>query len=173
MIARNRIWEELKQAKAFIICSQRYTDRQRAYKRYYNLFVAIASSVGALGAAINIYIPFWTSLVVGIVSIIKSISPNFLSTEQELSELDSLYDFYTQYMNSLEEIWYNHFQKITNEKQAMELFFKLKESECNKESQYNKYVRHISKKEQDKINKKAAEYINRVYFEKYNDHGKQ
>ena len=38
MIARNRMWEELKQAKINILCLQKYTDRRRAYNRYYNAF---------------------------------------------------------------------------------------------------------------------------------------
>ena len=107
MIARNRIWEELKQAKINILCLQKYTDRRRAYNRYYNAFIAIVSSIGALGFPLNELIPFYASLVVGFVSIVKSILPNFLQSETELSELDNLSDFYVQYMNSLERIWYN------------------------------------------------------------------
>ena len=167
MIARNRIWEELKQAKANIICLQKYTDRRRAYNRWYNGFIAITASIGALGFAINEYIPFITSLLVGIVSIIKSILPNFLQTEPELSELDYLSDFYTRYMNSIEKIWYDFDHDFTNEKETMTLFFKLKESECDKESILNKGVRNISKKLQNKIDEESEEYINRVYFTKY------
>ena len=48
----------------------------------------------------------------------------------------------------------------------MELFFKLKDSECDKESIFNKGVRYISKGLQKKIDEQAEEYINRVYFEK-------
>ncbi|MFR1326649.1 MAG: hypothetical protein ACLSCE_10535 [Bacteroides cellulosilyticus] len=69
-------------------------------------------------------------------------------------------------MNSLEKIWYDHDHEFTTEKEAMELFFKLKDSECDKESIFNKGVRHISKELQKKIDKQAEEYINRVYFEK-------
>lgn len=53
MICRNRIWEELKQAKANIICIQKYTDKRRGYNRAYNGFVAIAASAGALGTLLN------------------------------------------------------------------------------------------------------------------------
>ena len=166
MIARNRIWEELKQAKANIICVQRYTDKRRAHNRWYNGFIAITASIGALGFAINEYIPFITSLLVGIVSIIKSIMPNFLQTEPELSELDGLSDFYVRYMNSIEKIWYDFDHDFTCEKETMELFFKLKENECDKESILNKGVRNISKQFQKEIDDEAEEYINRVYFTK-------
>ena len=166
MIARNRIWEELKQAKANILCLQKYTDIRRAHNRYYNGFIALTASIGALGFPINEYIPLIASLLIGFVSITKSIMPNFLQSEPELSELDNLSNFYVHYMNSLEKIWYDHDHEFTTEKEAMELFFKLKDSECDKESIFNKGVRHISKELQKKIDKQAEEYLNRVYFEK-------
>ena len=69
-------------------------------------------------------------------------------------------------MNSLEKIWYDFDHDITNEKETMTRFFKLKETECDKESAYNRGVRYISKKMQNEIDAEAIEYINRVYFEK-------
>lgn len=166
MIARNRIWEELKQAKANIICLQKYTDKSRAYNRYYNSFIAITASAGALGAIISTYIPIGTSILVGVASIIKSIMPNFLQTEPDLSELDIISDFYVRYMNSLEKLWYDFDHDITDEDETMDRFFKLKATECDKESIMNRGVHNISRKFQDEINKEAEEYINRVYFKK-------
>ena len=166
MIARNRIWEELKQAKANILCLQKYTDIRRAHNIYYNGLIALTASIGALGFPINEYIPFIASLLIGFVSITKSIMPNFLQSEPELSELDNLSNFYVHNMNSLEKIWYDHEHEFTEEKETMELFFKLKDSECDKESIFNKGVRYISKGLQKKIDEQAEEYINRVYFEK-------
>lgn len=166
MIARNRIWEELKQAKANILCLQKYTDKRRAKNRLYNSFIAITASAGALGYAVNEYVPFVTSITVGFVSIVKSIMPGFLQTEPELSELDGLSDFYVRYMNSIEKIWYDFDHNFVEEKETMEFFFKLKESECDKESLLNRGVRDISKKFQKEIDRDAEEYINRVYFTK-------
>ena len=145
---------------------QKYTDIRRAHNRYYNGFIALTASIGALGFPINEYIPFIASLLIGFVSITKSIMPNFLQSEPELSELDNLSNFYVHYMNSLEKIWYDHEHEFTEEKETMELFFKLKDSECDKESIFNKGVRYISKGLQKKIDEQAEEYINRVYFEK-------
>lgn len=166
MIARNRIWEELKQAKANILGLQKYTDKQRSYNRWYNGILAFTASVGALGYSINEIIPFITSIIIGITSIAKSILPNFLQSAQELSELDVLSDFYVRYMNSLEKIWYDNENNYADEKETMDRFFELKETECDKESAYNRGVRNISKKMQREIDAEAEEYINRVYFEK-------
>lgn len=55
---------------------------------------------------------------------------------------------------------------LRQKKKLWSIFFKLKDSECDKESIFNKGVRHISKELQKKIDKQAEEYINRVYFEK-------
>lgn len=166
MICRNRIWEELKQAKANIICIQKYTDKRRGYNRAYNGFVAITASAGALGTLLNDKVPFFASMLIGFVSIIKSVLPNFVQGESELSSLDVLADFYNRYMNSLENIWYRFDHDIIDEKQAMDEFFKLKETECDKMSQMNRLVRNISRKFQKKIDDEAATYINRVYYEK-------
>lgn len=166
MICRNRIWEELKQAKANIICIQKYTDKRRGYNRAYNGFVAITASAGALGTLLNDKVPFFASMLIGFVSIIKSVLPNFVQGESELSSLDVLADFYNKYMNSLENIWYRFDHDIIDEKQAMDEFFKLKETECDKMSQMNRLVRNISTRFQRKIDEEAKEYINRVYYEK-------
>lgn len=166
MICRNRIWEELKQAKANIICIQKYTDKRRGYNRAYNGFVAITASAGALGTLLNDKVPFFASMLIGFVSIIKSVLPNFVQGESELSSLDVLADFYNKYMNSLENIWYRFDHDIIDEKQAMDEFFKLKETECDKMSQMNRLIRNISTRFQRKINEEAKEYINRVYYEK-------
>ena len=42
MICRNRIWEELKLAKANIICIQKYTDKRRGYNRAYSKLPKLA-----------------------------------------------------------------------------------------------------------------------------------
>lgn len=164
MIARNRIWEELKQAKANIICIQLYVDKRRSHNRWYNAFIALTSSAGALGYLLDELIPLIASVVVGFVSIAKSIAPNFLQPETELSELDAISDFYVQYMNRLEELWYEYDQDITDEQATMKRFFQLKNTECEKESAMNRGIRHISRHVQEQINAKAEEYINRVYF---------
>lgn len=131
MICRNRIWEELKQAKANIICIQKYTDKRRGYNRAYNGFVAITASAAALGTLLNDKVPFFASMLIGFVSIIKSVLPNFVQGESELSSLDVLADFYNKYMNSLENIWYrldhdqrnkNKWEKIIQQKTFLEQF---------------------------------------------------
>jgi hypothetical protein len=92
MICRNRIWEELKQAKANIICIQKYTDKRRAYNRWYNAFIAVTASVGAIVSFKHAIVAQISSVLIGGVSIVKSVLPAFIQGETELSSLDVLAD---------------------------------------------------------------------------------
>lgn len=166
MICRNRIWEELKQAKANIICIQKYTDKRRAYNRWYNAFIAVTASVGAIVSFKHAIVAQISSVLIGGVSIVKSVLPAFIQGETELSSLDVLADFYNKYMNSLENIWYKFDHDIITEEEAMKEFFELKATECDKQSQVNRLIRNISESFQKKIDQEAEKYINSVYYER-------
>jgi hypothetical protein len=170
MIAKNKLWEELRQAKANIVCIQRYTDRGRRYSRIFNASVILFASAGTIcGLFVDETIALWTSAAVAISSILKTLLPSFIQSEQELSELDRLSDYYSKFLNATEHLWYIfHHEHITEEK-VMKDFFALKEDECDKASTMNRLVRSLSKKELQKINYDANEYVTRVYF----DHSQQ
>jgi hypothetical protein len=173
MIARNRIWEELKQAKANIICLQRYTDKGRKKLRAVDSLIIACATTGALGGTYNKWIAIIGAGLVALGSILKAILPNITQSEQELSELDRLIDFYSKYMNKLEQLWYECNQDVTQEDKMIRRLFELKDEECDKYSLLNKGIRGISKKEQCEIDKKSSEYINRVYFKIEEDEDKQ
>jgi phosphatidylglycerophosphate synthase len=165
MVARNRIWEELLQAKVNIVCIQRYTDSGRKILRIIDSLIIICATVGTVGSVYNKWFAIICIGLVTISSILKSILPNITQSEQELSELDRLMTFYSMYMNNLERLWYeyNNEKKIF-EHEMIHKLFEMKQEECDKYSLLNKEVRNISKKENKKIKEKCTEYINRVYF---------
>lgn len=169
MIARNKIWEELRQANANITCIQRYTDRNRKISRYFNAIIIICASVGTIGGVYNQWIAVIASGLVALSTILKSLMPNFIQSEQELTELDRLMDYYSKYLNKLEMIWYNCYEKHISEKDAVEQLFLIKDDEADKRSTMNKLVRNLSKKEIAEINSIANEYVTRVYFNYGND----
>jgi hypothetical protein len=165
MIVKDKLWEDLRQAKANIICIQRYTDRGRKYSRAFNASIILIASIGTIsGLFVDETIALWASAAVALSSILKTLLPSLIQSEQELSELDRLADYYSKFLNATEKIWYEFFHKFITEEEAMKRFFGLKEDECDKASTLNRLVRSISKKEQEKINERAGEYVNRVYF---------
>ena len=164
MIARNRIWEELKQAKVNVICLQRDTDRGRKKLRRIDSVIIIAATVGTIGGTYNKWVAIAGLGLVAVSSVLKAILPHIAQSEQELCELDRLMDFYSKYMNRLEKLWYDYENEIIPEKETVYKLLEMKDWECDKYSLMNKGVRSISAKEQNNIDKESSEYINRVYF---------
>lgn len=175
MSIKNRIWDELFWAKVCILCIQRYTSCHRRYNRWYETFIALTASGGAFGFILNQFAPLCSTLIIGFVSVAKAIYPSLIQKEEELSSLDVISDFYVVYMTHLEHLYYNYQNNLfdkdvdSNDHLAAEQFFKLKESECEKQSRMNKLLRKISDKEHAFLNKEATDYVNRVYFNKYDD----
>lgn len=164
MIVRNKIWEELRQAKANIICIQRYTDRNRKYARYFSSIIIILASIGTIGGVYQKWIAVIASGLVAISTILKSLMPNFIQSEQELTELDRLMDYYSRYLVKIERIWYDNYESNITDKEAIEQLFYIKDDEADKYSSMNKLVRHLSERENNIIDHKAKEYVTRVYF---------
>jgi len=167
MIARNRIWEELKQAKANIICLQKYTDRGRRMLRSIDSIIIASSTIGALGSLIDGRVAIFGVSFVALTSILKTALSGIYQSEQEFSELDRLMDFYSKYMNKLERLWYDFNENIITENEMIHSLFDMKEEESNRYSLLNKLIRSISEKEQRKIYLESEDYINKVYFNKF------
>ena len=53
MFIKNKIWEEMKQAHANVLCVKWYTDKQRKHDRYYQMFIALVASGGTFGYLLN------------------------------------------------------------------------------------------------------------------------
>ena len=167
MEVRNRIWEELKQAVVNKDCILRYNSRHRRYNRLYETFIAFTASAGAFGYIINTILPLISTILIGIVSVTKAIFPSLIQKEEELSDLDKISDFYTKYLNDLEKLFYQFDNKIINENEAADLFFKIKDKEIEQQTKMNKLIRRISSKEQSILNQMSEDYLNKVYFNNY------
>ncbi len=174
MIVRNRIWEELKQAYVHVLCIQRYNDRHRRWNRQYELFLAIVASIGVFSRLFDesLQAAWYALLGVAAISTIKNVAPHVLQKEEELSTLDKMSDFYIAYMSELEKLFYQLDNQIIEEQTIAEKFFKLKKTECDKQSVINKLIHKVGKKEQRKLDQISEEYINEVYFNKYEINGK-
>ena len=77
MVIRNKVWEELKQAHVNIL----YTDSQRKYERYYQCFIAFTASAGTFGYIIEEWLPLVSSMLIALVSVVKSLFPQFIQPD--------------------------------------------------------------------------------------------
>ncbi len=60
---------------------------------------------------------------------------------------------------------------ILDEQTIAEIFFKLKKTECDKQSVMNKLIKKVGNKEQKRLNKLSDEYLNEVYYNTYITNG--
>ncbi len=168
MIVRNKIWEELKQADANVRCICWYTNRQRKWARYYKLFIAVVASVGTFGYVFTEVLPFASSLIIAIVSLIKSIFPQILQPERELCELDDLMEFYNKYFVEM-EILFHQIDKGIDEDEILKELHDKKTPECEKQSVLNKLIHNISRKKQKEFIEEADKYVKKVYLNDYEE----
>ena len=167
MIVRNKIWEEIKQAYANVLCLRWYTDKQRKYERWCQMFVAIVASGGTFGYLINSYFPLVSTATIAFVAVVKSLFPQILQPERELCILDDLMDFYNKYMIDMESLLYNSDKEKISEEETFEEMYSIKKEETAKQSLMNKLVRSIPPKRHEQFIKEADEYIKRVYYNEY------
>lgn len=126
---RNRIWTELEQAKFSLEFSCLYSLMQRNRLRYFNTFILILSSGGAMGWKIWDYIPTIACGIIAIVSVIRLIQPNIIMSEKQICNLDKIHRFYSDYFNKLEMLWYDLENGVIDELSAKTRFFEIKNSE--------------------------------------------
>ena len=67
----------------------------------------------------------------------------------------------------MEYIFYQFDHNDINEKGAIQKVHELKQEECSKQSIMNRLVRSIPESRNKEIDKESTEYINKVYFNKY------
>lgn len=167
MNVRNKIWEELKQAHANAQCISKYTNRQRRWNRLYHVFIAGTAALGTILTTAEPKLAPIALWVITFVSIVKSIFPQILQDEQELCRLDNMMTYYNTYELKMEELFYKFDKGYMTEEQAFQEFIEQKKEECPKQSEFNKYLRNIRRREQRKTDQQTITYLEEVYYDKY------
>lgn len=169
MIVRNKIWEELKQAHANVLCIAWYNDRRRRYNRWYHLFIAVVASSSSFGYLLYNNIPLIGTITIAIVSVAKSIFPQILQPEQELSELDKIMDYYNKYESELECLLYKFDKKYIQSQEVIDTIHKMKVEENLLQSKMNRLVYSIPQKRLAMIENESTNYLGKVYLDKYEE----
>ena len=165
MIVYQRLWRELKWANSTVKTIQKYTSKRRKWNRRYETFIAFTASAGAFGFIFDHLIPFISTLIIGLVSVAKAIFPSMLQKEEDLSTLDTISDFYLKYQNEIEKLLYNLKIEKIDEEEAAKRYFKLKETETDKQSIMNKHLRKISDNIHKEVQEESDCELKEVYYE--------
>lgn len=161
---RNRIWSELTQSKHNIEFICLYIEYQNNKIKFFNIFTLIFSSAGVLGWKFWDYLPLISCIIISLVSLLKLIKPHFIPTEKEIINMDKIHEFYEDYYNKLEKLWYNLENNIINEQEATDKFYKIKHTELVINPIINNVLKNKPKKIIDKAKENSDSYFNQTFI---------
>lgn len=105
---RERIWDELAQSKFHLDYLCLYVKKLSRQNKFVDNVVLFSSLIGIFSwYKLGEYSIFWSLLLAGI-SIFRMMKSKFFPTEQEISTLNSVCDFYIDHVRKLENLWLNY-----------------------------------------------------------------
>ncbi len=126
---RERIWNELVQAKFNIEFSTLYAERQRLHLRRFNILVLFFSTGGVMGWKFWDTLPLLSCVIIAVISLVRLLQPHIIMNEKQIGNLDNISKFYFNYYNKLEKLWYDSEHETINFEKTKKLFFIIKASE--------------------------------------------
>ena len=159
MTIYNRIWLELSQAKKNEIFASLLSMRQRKYLNYFNIFIIIASTGGAMGWKIWEYAPIVSTSIVAIASLLKQMQNELIFDEDKIAKLITIQNFYSDYFSKLEKLFYNYFNSKIDEDEAFIKFYDIKATESEINTTVNETIIDIPKNLDSKAQIKMEIYL--------------
>ena len=170
MMIRDKIWEDMKEAKTYQLSCLYYVDKKRRFNRWYNFAIIIIAGIGAITFFLNHWCTFATTIATILLEIVKSFVPAVCQSEKELVELDNLASYYGETSHKLEELWTkNESDYYTNNEQTVsKKVFNIRKNEAENKTKMNRLIHSLSHKEDKKIQDQADEYLKSKYYEQEN-----
>jgi predicted metallo-beta-lactamase superfamily hydrolase len=160
---RDRLWYELGQVKHNHFYCVFLLSLQRRLLNYFNMTILAFSSAGIMGWTIWKEIPLVACIIVATISLLKLLSPHIVPSEKQIDKLDQVTDFYFDYFNKLEIIWFDHFNYRLTDEQAQAKFYKLKDTERDINKTVNEIVKSTNSKIYQKADTETRNYLQRTF----------
>jgi hypothetical protein len=161
---RDRLWTELTQAKFNIEFAALYAFRQRLVLRYFNICVLIFSTGGIMGWSVWDKIPLIACIIIAMVSLLRLIQPHIIMSEKQIINLDAINEFYFDYFNKLEKLWFDFENNSIDEEATKIEFYEIK----NSESEINLIVNDNIKTKPKSLVNKAKLYSDQYFKQSFN-----
>ncbi|WP_213279367.1 hypothetical protein [Chryseobacterium indologenes] len=147
---RERIWHELFDAKYKMIYCNLFLAKQRIINKWFNLVILIFSTSGVLGWPLWKDLPFATSIIIAIMSLVKLLGTELIPNDSMFRKSEVAIEKYCDYYNKLENLWYD-FERDENEIKAQKKFYAI----VAQEKDISKIVNEIIKKGNIALQSKA------------------
>lgn len=107
--------------------------------------------------------PLVACVIVAIISLLKLISPHIVPSDKQIDKLDQVTDFYFDYFNKLEQIWFDHYNYRITDKEAQLKFYTLKNTERDICKTVNEIIKHTNKRKYKKADIETRNYLQRTF----------
>lgn len=158
---RERIWNELTQAKHNAEFATLYLERQKKLLNLFYFIILVFSTSGIMGWKFWDDYPIMACGIVSGLSLLRLIQPHIIMNEKTLSKLERVHIFYCNYFNSLDKIWYQMESEELKDTQLRDTFFNL----INEEIEINKVLNELNLRHPKRLVNKAKLYSDQ-YFER-------
>lgn len=160
---RERLWYELGQVKhnhfycIFLLVSQ------RRLLNVFNMVILAFSSAGVMGWAIWKDIPIVACVIIATISLLRLLSPHIVPSDKQIDKLDKVVDFYFDFYNQLEILWFDHYNNRLTDEELQAKFYILKDTERETNKTVNEIVKGINKKIALKTDIETRSYLKNTF----------
>jgi hypothetical protein len=160
---RERIWDELAQAKFHENYSCELISYQRNVLNFYNITIAVFSTGGIMGWKFWETMPLISCSIISIIALLKFISPHIIPSEKQIEKVNNIIDFYTAFYSKIEELWYKSQGGRISNADLEKIFFEIKNTEKEINKTVNEIIKRPNKSLIKKAEEKSASYFKRVF----------
>ncbi|MCY0967893.1 hypothetical protein [Chryseobacterium wangxinyae] len=160
---RERIWFEMVDAKLKSIYCGLYLAKQRTINKWFNIIIVVFSTSGVLGWSFWKDLPFATSIIIMIMSIVKLLGTELIPNDNTFKKIEKSIDLYCDYYNKLENLWYEFDNdKIDNDK-AQRKFYLIVAGEKDISKIINEVIKTKNSSFQDKAEIECNKYFDNIF----------
>ena len=160
---RVRLWYEMCQCKHNHLYCLFLLSRQKGWLNVFNIILLVFSSAGIMGWKLWAEFPLVSCIIISAVQLLKLLQPHLLPSEKQIEHLEKITDFYFDYYNKMEQLWYDLYRGKMSENDMQAKFYKLKNSERDINKLVNNLIKHSNKKLLIKADIETRNYLGRTF----------
>jgi len=164
-VFRNKLFDELGQAKMALEVSVIYSDRHRYRRKVFKWLIFLLSIIGAVGTFYTDKLPTIACASIAVLIAVKEFLPQIVFNDDQLSKLSDIIKFYSGYFNSLESFWfdYDDWIYLDNEKKARDKFYRIKKTEMDIDDTVNELIVNPPNRIKKKATKNTSKYFSKTF----------
>jgi len=121
------------------------------------MITLLFSGAGVMGWAVWKQFPFIACAIISFFQILKLLQIHLIPSEKDIDKLDKASDFYFDYFNSMEKLWFS--QDNYSETELQDKYYEIKKSE----KEIDKILKEVLKSVNKRV-MKTAELETRIYL---------